>query len=446
MERVLAVILAGGAGERLSVLSAKRAKPALPFAGKYRLIDFTLSNCVNSDIDNVLVLAQYQPRSLVEHIGIGRAWDLDRLRGGGLKVLQPYLSLGGSEWYHGTADAVRYNLEDIDRERRELELVLILAGDHVYKMDYRPLLAAHRASGAEVTVAVHPVPREEASRMGVCTLDENGFVTDWEEKPSEPKSTLASMGVYVFSRRALRRWLSAERHDFGQDVIPAMLAAGARVFGYRWEGYWRDVGTLDAYWAANLDLVALVPPLDLFDPAWLIHTPSEERSSAKLGPQALVQHALVSHGCLVNGQVTNSVLSPGVLVADGAVVRDSVLLLDVEIGPGAVVDTAIVDRGARIGAGAQVGVGDKFETPNVDQPDYLNQGITVVGADAFIPEGMIIGRNCRLDPEVTASDFADDFVPSGASVRHHPRPDQAEEVNEGLGVADRQRNGEQGSA
>jgi glucose-1-phosphate adenylyltransferase len=415
MGDVLAVILAGGAGERLSILSAVRSKPAVPFGGKFRLIDFSLSNCANSGIDRLLVLTQYNPRSLIHHIGTGRPWDLERIRGGGIRVLQPFISREKSDWYLGTADAVRYNLHDIDEAGADL--VLVLGGDHVYKMDYRPMIAAHVEANADLTVAVRTVPPAEASRMGICALDDERRIVDWEEKPAEPKSDLASMGVYVFSREALDRWLTESAHDFGRDVIPAMLAGGARVFGHRFDGYWRDVGTIEAYWAANLDLVGLVPPLDLFDKSWLIHTRSEERAPAKLGPWSLARHSLISHGCIVNGTVANSVLSPGVRVYEGAVVRDSVILLDTEIGPGAIVDTAVIDKFVKVGAGAIVGDGEDRAIPNEDEPELLTTGITVVGERARIPAGARIGRNCLVAPSVTEEDFTSLVVPSGSSVR-----------------------------
>jgi glucose-1-phosphate adenylyltransferase len=423
MSDVLAVVLAGGAGERLSILSAIRSKPAVPFGGKYRLIDFSLSNCTNSGIDDVLVLTQYNPRSLNDHIGTGRPWGFDRPRGLGIKILQPYISAENRGWYLGTADAVRYNLHEIDQSGADT--VLILGGDHVYKMDYRPMIAAHHANGADVTIAVLPVPPDEATRMGICALDAAGRVVDWEEKPAEPKSDLASMGIYVFSRATLHAWLTPERSDFGHDVIPAMLAGGAAVFGHRFEGYWRDVGTVEAYWKANLDLVGLVPPLDLFDRTWLIHTRSEERSPAKMGPDALARHSLVSHGCIVNGTVLNSVLSPGVKVLEGATVRDSVILLDTEVGPGAVVDTAIIDKFVRVGAGAVVGTGDERAIPNADEPERLFTGITVVGERSRIPPGARIGRNCLVAPRTAEADFSafpDLVVPSGASVGRRGAP------------------------
>ena len=426
MGEVLAVILAGGAGERLSVLSSIRSKPAVPFGGKFRLIDFSLSNCVNSGIDDVLVLTQFNPRSLIDHIGTGRPWDLDRMRGGGIKILQPFMSRDHSGWYLGTADAVRYNLHEIDQDGADL--VVVLAGDHVYKMDYRPMIEAHRRTGAAATVAVMTVPLAEASRMGICALDEQGRIVDWEEKPAVPRSNLASMGVYVFTRAALHDWLDEAHADFGRHVIPAMLAGGAPVFGHRFEGYWRDVGTIEAYWAANLDLVGLVPPLDLFDRSWLIHTRSEERSPAKLGPDALARYSLISHGCIINGMVHNSVLSPGVRVYEGAIVRDSVILLDTEIGPGAVVDTAIIDKFVHVGAGAVVGAGEERHTPNVDEPDHLSSGITLVGERARIPAGAWIGRNCLIGPRVEEADFPGPVLSSGRSIR---RPDALADRTEG---------------
>ena len=292
VKRTMAVILAGGEGERLSILSSVRAKPAVPFGGKYRIIDFSLSNCVNSDIDDVVVLTQYNPRSLNDHIGLGRPWDLDR-NTGGVKLLQPYIARGRvAEWYRGTADAVLQNLNVL--EHHPGDTVLILAGDHIYKMDYGPFVAAHRRRRADVTIAVRRVPLAEASRMGILALDEGERVIEWQEKPKQPKSDLASMGVYVFSKRALRRWLDESRADFGSHVIPAMLEANARVFGYRFDGYWQDVGTIQSYWEANMALLDDAPELDLYDKEWLIHTRSEERAPAKVGPTAQVHRSLIS--------------------------------------------------------------------------------------------------------------------------------------------------------
>ncbi len=410
----MAVILAGGEGERLSILSSVRAKPAVPFGGKYRIIDFTLSNCVNSDIDNVVVLTQYNPRSLNDHIGLGRPWDLDR-NNGGVKLLQPYIARGRvAEWYRGTADAVLQNFNVIEHDGGDI--VLILAGDHIYKMDYQPFIAAHRRKRADVTIAVRRVPLIEATRMGILALDENDRVTEWQEKPKHPKSDLASMGVYVFSKRALMRWLSEDRNDFGRDVIPAMLDGGARVFGYHFEGYWQDVGTIQSYWEANLALLEDNAALDLYDRDWLIHTRSEERAPAQVGPTAQVHRSLISHGCVINGTVVNSVLSPGVRVDVGAVVRDSIVMFDSIIRSGAVVDRSILDKEVVVGPGAIVGDGPDFDTPNKQEPGRLNTGITVIGKRAVIPRGARIGRNVKIAGDVKATDFPKRVVKSGSSI------------------------------
>jgi glucose-1-phosphate adenylyltransferase len=410
----MAVILAGGEGERLSILSQERAKPAVPFGGKYRIIDFTLSNCVNSDIDDVVVLTQYNPRSLNDHIGLGRPWDLDRNRGG-VKLLQPYIERGKvAEWYRGTADAVLRNIDVIEHD--SADTILILAGDHIYKMDYTPFVAAHRRHRADVTIAVRRVPLAEATRMGILALDENDRVTEWQEKPKQPKSDLASMGVYVFSKKTLRRWLSEDRVDFGAHVIPAMLEAGARVFGYRYNGYWQDVGTIQSFWEANMRLLDDDPDLDLYDNEWVIHTRSEERAPAKVGPTAQVHRSLISHGCFIAGTVVNSVLSPGVRVGVGAVVRDSIVMFDSVIRSGAVVDRAILDKEVVIGQGAIVGEGPYDDRPNKQEPGRLNTGITVVGKHAVVPRGARIGRNVKIAADVRSSDFSGRVIKSGESV------------------------------
>jgi glucose-1-phosphate adenylyltransferase len=417
---VIAVILAGGEGERLSILSSVRAKPAVPFGGKYRIIDFTLSNCVNSEIHNVVVLTQYNPRSLNDHIGLGRPWDLDR-NTGGVKLLQPYIKKGKvAEWYGGTADAVLQNINVIEHSTGDI--VLVLAGDHIYKMDYQPFIAAHRRKRADVTIAVRRVPLAEASRMGVLALDDNDRVTDWQEKPKQPKSDLASMGVYVFSKRALARFLRDGLRDFGGDVIPAMLAANRRVFGYRFDGYWQDVGTIQSFWEANMALLEDNPELDLYDREWLIHTRSEERAPAKVGPTAQVHRSLVSHGCVINGTVVNSVLSPGVRVEVGAVVRDSIVMFDTVIRAGAVVDRAILDKEVVVGQGAIVGDGPDFDTPNRAEPSRLNTGITVVGKQSVIPRGARLGRNVKVGEKVRSTDWSSRNVKSGGTVERRATP------------------------
>jgi glucose-1-phosphate adenylyltransferase len=433
VKRTMAVILAGGEGERLSILSSMRAKPAVPFGGKYRIIDFTLSNCVNSDIDNVVVLTQYNPRSLNDHIGLGRPWDLDRNRGG-VKMLQPYIARGRvAEWYAGTADAVLQNINVIEHD--SADTVLVLAGDHIYKMDYQPFVTAHRRRRADVTVAVRRVPLAEASRMGILAMDDADRIVDWQEKPKQPKSDLASMGVYVFSKRTLRRWLGEDRIDFGRHVIPAMLAAGARVFGYRFDGYWQDVGTIQSYWESNMALLQDRPELDLYDREWLIHTKSEERAPAKVGPTAQVHRSLISHGCVIDGTVVNSVLSPGVRVDVGAVVRDSIIMFDTVVRPGAVVDRAILDKEVVVGQGAIIGDGDDFDTPNRQEPGRLNTGITVVGKQAVVPRGARLGRNVKIGGEVRSSDFVTRVIRSGESVERVPEKSRRPRKDQDAGPA-----------
>ncbi len=427
MKRVLAVILAGGEGERLSILSSMRAKPAVPFGGKYRIIDFALSNCVNSSIDNVVVLTQYNPRSLNDHIGLGRPWDLDRNRGG-IRMLQPYISRGrASEWYRGTADAVLQNIETI--RQTPGDLVLILAGDHIYKMDYTPFVAAHRRRRADVTVAVRRVPIGDAHRFGILALGENDAVVDWEEKPAKPKSDLASMGIYVFSKKALLRWLADDLIDFGRHVIPAMLDARARVYGYRFDGYWQDVGTIESYWQANMDLLVDRPQLDLYDRDWLIHTRSEERAPARIGPTANIHNSLISHGCLVAGTVERSILSPGVRVDIGAVVRDSIVMFDSVIRAGAIVDRSILDKEVSVGPNVHIGEGSELTIANRQEPSRLNTGITVIGKRAVIPRGVRIGRNVRIAEGVHAVDFRSKVIKAGGSVDRRAKldaPAQAE--------------------
>jgi glucose-1-phosphate adenylyltransferase len=406
IRNVAAVILAGGQGERLSVLSAQRAKPAVPFAGKYRIIDFTLSNCVNSGIYRVAVLTQYRPHSLNDHIGIGRPWDLDRMRGG-VRMLQPYLGRKGSDWYRGTADAVYQNLPAIADWRSDT--LLILSGDHVYKQDYNAMLAFHEDRKADCTVAVLQVPMEEAHRFGTLVTGPDGRVVGFEEKPPEPHSNLISMGIYVFDRDVLVRRLEEDAHtqgskrDFGRDVVPRMVEMD-RVFAYPFKGYWRDVGTIQSYWESNMGLLKEPPDFDLYDTDWLIHTRSEERPPARITERGTIICSLISHGSIINGTVEHSVLSPGVFVAEGAVVRDSILFTDCIVGPGSIVDRGILDKHVVVGADVRLGQGEDTR-PNRTQPRNLQSGITVVGKGARIPTGLRIGRNCLIAADVIERDF-----------------------------------------
>ncbi len=411
--RVLAVILAGGEGTRLSILSEKRAKPAVPFAGKYRIIDFVLSNCVNSDIYNVAVLTQYRPHSLNQHLGNGRPWDLDRTRGG-LRLLQPYQGRHEGDWYRGTSDAVYQNLAFLDPTA---DTHLILGGDHIYKMDYRPMLAFHEANDADLTVGVLHVPPEEVSRFGILSTDPEQRIIDFKEKPKQSTSTLASMGIYVFKADVLQTVLrgtnGSRPMDFGKDVIPSMIPTH-RVFAYPFSGYWVDVGTVQSYWETSMELLDAAPQLDLYNPDWTIHTRSEERPPVHLASTAELDRSLLSNGCIIQGRVERSVLSPGVRVGPGAVVRDSILFSDAEIGAGAVIDRVIMDKNARIGPGAVVGVGG-LDTPNRQFPDRVNTGITLVGKDAVVPGGVKIGRNVIVRPDTRDTAFQGD-VESGMTV------------------------------
>ena len=410
--KTIAMILAGGEGTRLTVLSEARAKPAVPFAGKFRIIDFTLSNCVNSGIYTVAVLTQYRPHSLNEHIGIGKPWDLDRGRGG-VRLLQPYQQRKGHSWYAGTADAIYQNLDFV--WSNGADTVLVLSGDHIYKMDYRPMIEQHWAPGADITVGVMPVPIEETHRYGIMQVDDELRITQFHEKPKDrDKGNLASMGIYVFNAVSLLQRLSegteeSPRIDFGKDVIPAMIAAGDRVMAYRYEGYWVDVGTVDSYWATNLDLLKPDAALDLYTDKWPIHTKSEERPTAKLGPQSKVLSSMVSNGCIIRGLVVNSVLSPGVYVSPGAVVKDSVIMNDTWIGPGALLDKVVVDKEVRIGAGAVVGTGDET-VANLQMPDRLFAGITVIGKGSYIPDGVRVGRNVLINSERDTEHFPTDGI------------------------------------
>jgi glucose-1-phosphate adenylyltransferase len=415
--RVVAMLMAGGAGTRLSVLSDYRAKPAVPFAGKFRIIDFTLSNCVNSRIYDVAVLTQYRPLSLNSHLGIGKPWDLDRQRGG-LRLRQPYLGRVTGDWYRGTADAVYQNLDFV--LDKHADTVLVLSGDHIYKMDYRPMLEFHETTGADLTVAVRNVPLEETDRFGIMTVNDEMRVVEFTEKPpNRDKGTLASMGIYVFKADMLVERLEAMRQDapdfdFGKHVIPGMIGQ-AHVYAYRFEGYWVDVGTVHAYWETNLEMAQPVPPLDLYDLDWVIHTRDQERPAAKIGPQGRVVNSLISNGCVIRGTVEHSVLSPGVYVSPGAVVRESVIINDTWIGPGALIDTAILDADVVVGPGAIVGYGDD-RTPNHMQPGLLNTGITVVGERARLPGGARLGRNVLVHPDRAEGDFPELVVTSGATV------------------------------
>jgi glucose-1-phosphate adenylyltransferase len=416
MKKILAIILAGGEGKRLSVLAHERAKPAVPFGGKYRIIDFVLSNCVNSGINTVAVIPQYNPRSLARHIGVGKPWDLDRVIGG-INLLYPFVSTNGEmHWYKGTAEAVYHNLQFIQDSR--IDQVLVLSGDHVYTMRYEDMIKFHEQQGADITIGVTEVPWNDTNRFGIMVLDGNKKVVAFEEKPSQPKSNLASMGIYIFNRDILFKVLEdAHRRglqDFGSQIIPDAIDR-YQVYGYTYQGYWRDVGTIEAYWQANMDLVVDLPSFNLYDPETEVRTLSVDMPPVKLGPRAQVNRSLVSNGCIVNGRVLNSVLSPHVYVEEGAHVIDSIIFHNTAIAQDAVVQRSIIDKECYIGSGCWIGCGDDY-TPNIDEPDYLNSGITVIGKGARLPPGLRVGRNCKIDPGVKESDFSTLSIPSGSSV------------------------------
>jgi glucose-1-phosphate adenylyltransferase len=413
MLRTLALIMAGGESKALSALTAERSEAAVPFAGKYRIIDFVLSNCVNSGIYNVGVLTQYRPRSLIEHIGVGKPWDLDR-RIGGVRVLQPYLTSEGGEWQRGPADAVRANLDFIAEQ--PVDAVLLLYGDHIYKMDYRPMLQMHRERDSDVTMAVHSVSPHEVHRFGIVTADGDGTVGRFEEKPRRSRSSLASMGIYIFRKSFLTELLDGGKEaDFGRDLLPKVVGM-TRVGAYNFQGYWADVGTVQAYYEATMALLVETPALDLYDPEWVIHTRSEERPAAAIGPEARVEGNLLCDGCQVYGTAIRSVIAPGVVIEAGAMVRDSILLTDTVVQAGAVVDRCILDKEVVVGAGARLGDGED-NTPNQAAPERLNTGLTVVGRRARIPGGATVGRNVVIGARVAEAAYgAEKSVASGRSV------------------------------
>lgn len=419
----MAVILAGGRGERLSILAEQRSKAAIPIAGRYRVIDFILSNCVNSGIHNVAVLTQYEPLSLVEHIGVGAPWGLatpDR----GLRLLQPYLAREESRgWYKGTADAIYQNLHHI--EEQSAELVLILCGDHVYKMDYSWMLKFHEERQADATLAVTRLPKADLQQFGTVMLDEQEQIIDFQEKARQPKGNLVSMGVYLFKKGTLRQWLeqdaqlSSSKHDFGRDIFPRWFNK-ARVFGYDYQGYWRDIGTVQSYWQVNMDMIDMSSGGYLSDAGWPIRTSEVERPPATISKMANVANSLICNGCVIEGDVGHSVLSPGVIVAEGAVVRDSIIMSDGFVGSHSVIDRSVLDEAVSVDAGCHFGFGKDF-TANRRQAKGLNAGITIVGRRAKIPPGVRLGRNCVISPGVTDDDFPTADVQSGIAIRPRRR-------------------------
>lgn len=414
-KEMIAMLLAGGQGSRLGVLTSKVAKPAVAFGGKYRIIDFPLSNCINSGVDTVGVLTQYQPLRLNSHIGIGIPWDLDR-NIGGVTVLPPYEKSTNSEWYTGTANAIYQNLEYM--ESFNPEYVLILSGDHIYKMDYEVMLDSHKANGAEVTIAVMPVPMEEASRFGIMITDENKRITEFEEKPEHPRSNLASMGIYIFNWKTLKEALIAMADqpalDFGKHVIPYCHEKGAPLYAYEFTGYWKDVGTLSSYWEANMELIDIVPEFNLYEEYWKIYTKSEIQPPQYISDDSVVERSIIGEGSDIYGEVYNSVIGCGVTIGKGTVVRDSIIMNQTQIGDGCELNKAIIAENVVVGKNVKLGVGEEAE--NDLAPHIYNQGLVTVGERSVIPEGVSIGKNAVVFGVTTAADYKDLQLASGKSL------------------------------
>ena len=414
-KEMIAMLLAGGQGSRLGVLTAKVAKPAVSFGAKYRIIDFPLSNCINSGIDTVGVLTQYQPLRLNTHIGIGMPWDLDR-NNGGVTVLPPYEKSTNSEWYTGTANAIYQNIDYIDTYNPDY--VLILSGDHIYKMDYELMLDFHKENGADVTIAAMPVPMEEASRFGIVITDENGQITEFEEKPEHPRSNLASMGIYIFSWPVLRQALIDKREqpscDFGKHIIPYCFENGNPMFAYEFNGYWKDVGTLGSYWEANMELIDIIPEFNLYEEFWKIYTKSDAIAPEYISADAKVTRSLISGASTICGEVSGSVIGSNVTIEEGASVRDSIIMKGTTIGKGAVIDKAIIAEDVEVGEGVVMGIGE--EVPNQLQPKIYSFGLVTVGEDSYIPPNVKIGKNTAISGNTTRSDYPDGILESGKSI------------------------------
>ncbi len=414
-KEMIAMLLAGGQGSRLGVLTSKVAKTAVAFGGKYRIIDFPLSNCINSGVDTVGVLTQYQPLRLNTHIGIGIPWDLDR-NIGGVTVLPPYEKSTNSEWYTGTANAIYQNLEYM--ESYNPEYVLILSGDHIYKMDYEVMLDFHKANNAEVTIAVMPVPMEEASRFGIMIADENHRITEFEEKPEHPRSNLASMGIYIFNWKTLKEALIAMADqpalDFGKHVIPYCHEKGAPLYAYEFTGYWKDVGTLSSYWEANMELIDIVPEFNLYEEYWKIYTKSEIQPPDYIAADSVVERSIIGEGSEVYGEVYNSVIGCGVTIGKGTVIRDSIIMNQTQIGEGCEINKAIIAENVVVGNQVKLGVGEEAE--NDTAPHIYNHGLVTIGEKSVIPDGISVGKNSVISGVTAAADYEDSQLASGKTL------------------------------
>ena len=415
-KEMIAMLLAGGQGSRLGVLTADVAKPAVAFGGKYRIIDFPLSNCINSGIDTVGVLTQYQPLRLNTHIGIGIPWDLDR-NNGGATVLPPYEKSTNSEWYTGTANAIYQNLNYM--ESYNPEYVLILSGDHIYKMDYEVMLDFHKANDADVTLAVMPVPYEEASRFGIVITDDDRRIQEFEEKPEQPRSNLASMGIYIFSWKVLKEALIAMKDqgncDFGKHIIPYLHERESRMFAYEFNGYWKDVGTLGSYWQANMELIDLIPEFNLYEKYWRIYTNSSDTIEPQyISESAVIEQSIIGDGTEIYGEVRRSVIGAGVVIGKGSVVRDSIIMKGAVIGENVIMDKAIIAEDCHIGNDVKIGVGQY--APNKFNPKVYAFDLATIGESSVIPDHVSIGKNTAISGITEASDYPNGILESGESI------------------------------
>lgn len=414
-KEMIAMLLAGGQGSRLGVLTAKVAKPAVAFGGKYRIIDFPLSNCINSGIDTVGVLTQYQPLRLNTHIGIGIPWDLDR-NIGGVTILPPYEKSANSEWYTGTANAIYQNLNYM--ETFNPDYVLILSGDHIYKMDYEVMLDYHKEHNADITIAAMPVPIEEASRFGVVVTDSEGRITEFEEKPPKPKSNLASMGIYIFSwpvlKEALVKLSEQPSCDFGKHIIPYCHEKGSRIFAYEYTGYWKDVGTLSSYWEANMELIDIIPEFNLYEEFWKIYTNSDIIPPQYISDNSVIEKSIIGEGSEIYGEIHSSVIGSGVTVGKGTVIKDSIIMKDVHIGENCVIDKSIIAEGVEIKDSVTLGIGG--EVPNKTKPNIYSGGLVTIGENSAIPEGVQVGKNTAISGVTVKEDYPEGVLESGETL------------------------------
>ena len=414
-KEMIAMLLAGGQGSRLGVLTSKVAKPAVAFGGKYRIIDFPLSNCINSNIDTVGVLTQYQPLRLNTHIGIGIPWDLDR-NIGGVSILPPYEKSTNSEWYTGTVNAIYQNINYM--ETFNPDYVLILSGDHIYKMDYEVMLDFHKQNNADVTIAAMPVPIEEASRFGIVITDEDNRIQEFEEKPAHPRSNLASMGIYIFSWKVLKEALlelsDQPGCDFGKHIIPYCHKNNRRLFAYEYNGYWKDVGTLSSYWEANMELIDIIPEFNLYEEFWKIYTNSDIIPPQYISDQSVIEKSIIGDGAEIYGELHNCVVGSGVVIGKGSVIKDSIIMKDVNIGDDCVIDKAIIAENVQIGDNVTLGIGS--EAPNCLRPDIYNSGLVTIGENSVIPSGVQVGKNTAISGVTDKDDYPEGILESGGAL------------------------------